>query len=104
MNSTVSELVELVEVVEARLIGENDQVLVIVCGSTFNIAKAYARENNKARILGARGMEISADPVPRFRVPVLDTQYRPMYFAGATRAAARVQAAIWTARQLATVH
>ncbi len=96
---------ELVQVFEARLLDDHDEVLAIACGSSMNSAEEMAREMDQEHGYHARNIEVAAAPVPRFRAAVLDSQQRPMYFGyGSTPETARAQAAFWVARQPATVH
>jgi hypothetical protein len=53
----------------------------------------------------ARSIEVSGQPVPRFRVAVVDARNRPVHFAyGATPQQARARAAFWIADEAAIVH
>jgi hypothetical protein len=98
MHLGVSAAVELVEVFEARLLGDDDEVLGRSYGSTMRSAEAHARMTNTEHAIGARSIEVCAQLVPRFRVAVVDSLGRWMYLAyGSTPQQARARAEFWIA-------
>lgn len=105
MRLQVSPTTEIVEVFEARLLGDRDETLLCAYGSTMRTAEFMAQEINQHYDIQARAIEVSAEPVPRFRSAVVDAQGRWMYMAhGTTPQQARAHAAFWIARDAAVVH
>lgn len=105
MRLQVSAATEIVEVFEARLLGDRDETLACAYGSTMRTAEFMAREMNRHYDVKARAIEVSAEPVTRFRVAVVDEQGRWMYMAhGATPQQARAQAALWMESDAAVMH
>jgi hypothetical protein len=105
MRLRVSAAVDLVEVFEARLLGDDDDVLACTHGSTMRSAEAMARMTNTEYEIRARSIEVSARPVPRFRVAVVDKLGRWMHLDyGTTPKQARARAEFWIAREHAVMH
>jgi hypothetical protein len=105
MRLRIAAAVDLVEVFEARLVGDQEETLACTHGSTMRSAEAQARMMNTDYAVGARRIEVGAQSVPRFRVAVVDTLDRWMYLAhGTTPQQARVRAEFWIAREPADVH
>lgn len=105
MTLKVSPTIEVVEVFEARLLGDRDDTVLCVYGSTMRTAEFMAREMNKDYDVRAHAIEVGAKPVTRFRVAVIDDRGRWMYIAhGATPQEARARAALWMEGDAAVMH
>lgn len=105
MRLRVSSTTEVVEVFEARLLGDADETLSCTYGSTMRTVEFMAREMNRGYDVRARAIEVGAKPVTRFRVAVVDDRGRWMYMAhGATPQQARTRAASWIERGAAVIH